>query len=193
MAGQPVSTTRDPFAGDGVERLLTDAQVDAIASWLRRQADRLGLRDWVVRVSPYPAGRDSTAASHLLDNAEVAVVAVSSGWLRATPEDQATTLTHELLHCHVQPITRMAEKLVEGELGSRTEALFVAALAQVEERCIDRLAHGLAPLLEPLDLAVARCAYPGCAAPTDRLDGPHDRDAERPWTPDAHPWHEARP
>ncbi len=147
----------DPF-DDGRPADLTPAQVAHVSAWLRKHADLLGLRDAVITVSPRPAAADATAASHLQDCTDHSVVALGKTFAESTPEQQRATLTHELLHLHFQPVTRMVDRLIEDELGKRAEGLISAAVSEVEERCIDRLAHGLAQLLEPFDLAQAGVA-----------------------------------
>lgn len=141
----------DPF-DDGRERLLTDEQRARVGGWLRASADLLGLRDWRIHASPFPAQSDCLAATHLRHDAEVAWVAVGRDFLAADPDDQRITLTHELLHCHVQPIIRMATELVASELGRRTEAVIETAIDRVQERSIDRLAAGMAFLLPAFSL-----------------------------------------
>lgn len=121
-------------------------------AWLRRQADSLGLRDWRIRVSPFDAVKGSDASSFVKDEGDETVIAVGREFLRDDPVEQRATLVHELLHCHFQPLTRLAETLVEAELGKRTEAVIDAAVANLEERTIERLAHPLAMFLEPFEM-----------------------------------------
>jgi hypothetical protein len=145
----------DPY-DDGRERVLTDAQLAAVSAWLRAAADRLGLRDWRIEVSPYRCeGASSIASSHLRDEADHSWIAVGPRFHEADARERTVTLTHELLHCHYQPVTGLAERLVAGELGKRTESIISAAVSQAEERCIDRLAQAVALFLEPFDLAGA--------------------------------------
>ena len=137
----------DPYAGR--TRVLSDDQRADIQRWIRDAAGLLGLMDWRVHVSPLEAVDGAIASSHLRDEASVSWIAVSSQFLEADTEERTTTLIHELLHCHFQPITRLAEKLHERELGARTEAVIDTAVSMAEERTIDRLAGGLARILPP--------------------------------------------
>jgi hypothetical protein len=140
----------DPFDAQPVA--LTAEQRDYLEQWCRRQADRLGLRDWAIHVSHHgPTIEGSWAESHLRDSSEETWIAVSRTFLKDhDAEQQRHSLTHELLHCHFQPITRLAERLVASELGNRTESILDLAVSITEERAIDRLAGAVAQFLEPV-------------------------------------------
>jgi hypothetical protein len=135
----------DPYAGR--PRILTDRQVEDVRAWIADTTPLLGLQDWRISVSPLAAVDGAIASSHLRDDASVTWLAVGQDFLDAGPEERTATLIHELLHCHFQPVTRLAEKLVAGELGKRTEAIIEAAISVAEETAIDRLAGGLARVL----------------------------------------------
>ena len=51
--------------------------------------------------------------------------------------------------CEAGPerVTRMAEKLLEHELGNRTEAVIEAAIQEVEEQSVDRLAYAVSEFM----------------------------------------------
>jgi hypothetical protein len=141
----------DPFDAQPV--ILSEEQRVYLEHWLRRQADRLGLRDWAIRMTAHaPTNENSWAESHIQDNSEETVVAVSKDWLTQDPEEQRHSLTHELLHCHFYPVTRMAERLWSSELGRRTEAVIEMAVQITEERALDRLARALSQLLESVEV-----------------------------------------
>jgi hypothetical protein len=143
----------DPFDAQPV--ILSEEQRVYLEHWLRRQADRLGLRDWTIRMTAHaPNDDDAWAVSHVQDNTEESVVSVSKAFLSQDAEDQRHSLTHELLHCHFYPVTRMAERLWASELGRRTEAVIEQAVQITEERAVDRLARALAQLLEPVEMPV---------------------------------------
>lgn len=152
----------DPYAGR--TRVLTDVQQADIRRWLDEAASFLGLRDWRIHVSPCEAVDGAIASSHLRDEASLSWIAVGQPFLEADTEERTTTLIHELLHCHFQPITRLAEKLHERELGVRTEAVIDTALSMAEERAIDRLASGLARVFPPFRFSEPGAATPCCPA-----------------------------
>jgi hypothetical protein len=85
---------------------------------------------------------------------------------------QAAAGLLELLHCHFHPVTRLAEQLVERELGTRTEAVIDSAVSITEERSIDRLAAALASLLPPFRLEADTSPGPCQMAPPNAVYPP---------------------
>lgn len=134
----------DPFEGESPH---SEETLRAIAGWLRRAADLLGLRDWDVRASKkIPAG-DAIAETFIRDSAPEAIVAISPTFFEWSEADRRKTLVHELLHAHIHPITKFARDAVEGELGHTAEAIVEQAINELEEQTCDRLARAIAPLL----------------------------------------------
>lgn len=143
--------SRDPFEANPI--VLTEEQRVYLEQWVRRAADRMGLRDWAIQISRHMSGQPNVwAESFLADHREDEWIALGKDFVEREPEAQRWTLVHELIHCHFQPVTRMAERLWENELGARTEATIDTAVSIVEERCIDRLARAIAVFFEPVVL-----------------------------------------
>lgn len=136
----------DPFA-DNPRSDLTDIEFTVLRRWLLEAARLLGLGQWRIYLSAHQADKAVVASSYLRDRANESWVAVAKGWRNAVERDRRHSLTHELLHCWYQPVTRMAELLVERELGNRTEAVIEAAISEIEERQIDSLAWAISALL----------------------------------------------
>jgi hypothetical protein len=136
----------DPFDKNAPDA-ITDAQRDVLAAWLRDAGDRLALREWRIRVSTSEAERDAIASSYIQDNADETWVAVERGFFERPERQRRHSLAHELLHPHFYRVTRLADKLIERELGTRTEAVIMAAIGQVEEQSIDRLAWAVSEWL----------------------------------------------
>jgi hypothetical protein len=143
---------RDPFDKDGARQLLDDRQLEYLAGWLRRNADTLGLTEWEVRASPFE-WTEGNAATHVVDKLDTLTVALSSDFLEhESSDEQRQTLAHELVHPYFYRVSRAAERLIAGELGTRTEALFEEALEIFEEISVDRLGRAIAKWLEPFDM-----------------------------------------
>lgn len=136
----------DPFDKNAADA-ITAAQRDVLVAWLRDAGDRLALRDWRIRVSTCEAGGDAIASSFIQDAGDEIWVAVERGFFNRPERNRRHSLTHELLHPHFQRVTRMAEKLLEHELGNRTEAVIEAAVAEVEEQSVDRLAYAVSEFM----------------------------------------------
>jgi len=136
----------DPFDKNAPDS-ITAAQRDVLVAWLRDAGDRLALRDWRIRVSTCEAERDAIASSYIQDNGDEIWVAVERGFFERPERHRRHSLVHELLHPHFYRVTRLADKLIERELGTRTEAVIMASIGQVEEQSIDRLAWAVSEWL----------------------------------------------
>ena len=136
----------DPFDKNAADA-ITGAQRDVLVAWLRDAGDRLALRDWRIRVSTCEAEHNAIASSFIQDQGDEMWVAVERGFFDRPERSRRHSLAHELLHPHFQRVTRMAEKLLEHELGNRTEAVIEAAVTEVEELAVDRLGWAVSEFL----------------------------------------------
>ena len=119
------------------------------APYVRQLADTLRLRDWRIEVyEDAPADSTATASCCPVQGRKFAVIRLGESFLTDPPDDQRHTLTHELLHCHLGPMTRMIEA---------HDGLPPAANLAMEY-CVDGLADAIAPLL-PLPPASTRSQY----------------------------------
>lgn len=147
---------RDPFGSHAV--VLDDAERSAIQRWVDENARRLGLPGWRIVVSAHGSEKNAYASSFIADSSDHAFIALAADWHDATPDELRHSLTHELLHPHFQRVTRLAEKLIENELGQRTEAVIEQAVQEVEEQTIDRLAFAIAALLPLVEVSANSAA-----------------------------------
>lgn len=143
----------DPFGSNPI--VLDDAERAAIQAWVDAAARRLALPGWVIVVTRHASEPDAMASSFIYDEADRAYIAVSTDWRKAAPEELRHALTHELLHPHFQRVTRLSERLVEAELGKRTEAVIDMAVHISEEQSIDRLARAIAGFLPLVEIPTA--------------------------------------
>lgn len=135
----------DPFGDHPV--VLSDDDRDRVQAWVQAVKPQLGLSGWDVAVSRHQCDPGAKASSYVLDKADESVIALAGPLADAEASDLRATLTHELLHCHLQPLIVLVQVMVAGELGKRTEAIMLAAVEQVEERTIERMARAIAELL----------------------------------------------
>lgn len=167
--------TRDPFDGEPIA--LSEEERDAVQAWVDRVKPMVGLPGWMIRVSRHRADKDSLATSYVLDNADESSIALPGGLAGIDPDELRASLTHELLHCHLYPLTHMVEALMAGELGKRTEAIFRTAMSQIEERTIDRMARAIAVFLPFVE--VPRATEEG-SQPEGRVEEHQDAGQGRP-------------
>lgn len=124
---------------------MIDPRKQAFLPYLRSLADRMGLRDWEVKVADEPP-RDSSASAGVFLPYGMRYVKVHLGesFLDGTPEERRTTLVHELVHVHFAAASGMAEDLIgDGER---------KCWLRMFEYGIDAVAEAWAPSL-PLRLA----------------------------------------
>lgn len=140
----------DPFGSNPIA--LEDAEQAAIQSWVDQAARRLALPHWTIVVSPHAAPAEYIAVSSIREQSDFAWIALAASWRKTTRQELRHSLTHELLHPHIGRITGLAERLIQHELGRRSEAIIVAALKEVEETTIDRLAGAIAEFLPLVEL-----------------------------------------
>ena len=108
------------------------------APYVRRLADLLCLRDWRIEVyEDSPSDGSAVASCQPVTGRKYAVIRLSESFLTDPKADQRHTLTHELLHCHLGPMTRLLEA---------NEAM-PPAVQLALEYCVDGLADAIAPLL----------------------------------------------
>lgn len=134
-----------PFADSPV--VLTDDECRALQVWVDETRPRLALSDWSITVSRHQTTSDAIASSFVRDHADISVIALGSECHSWSADEMRQNLTHELLHPHFQRVTALAGHLIEHELGKRTEAVIEAAVREVEEQTIDRLATAIARFL----------------------------------------------
>lgn len=144
-----MSRSTDPFERYGRVD-LTEWQHEAVSRWMRAAADQLALRDWRIILSAYQCTAEAIAEAWVADESDTAWIAVENGFLKAGEEWCRASLTHEVLHCHIQRLVRMHEQLVEKELGNRTEAVIEMAGRITMEQVVDRLAWAVSRFLPAL-------------------------------------------
>lgn len=126
---------------------LSEEEAAALQSWVDDVKRLLALSDWAITVSRHEALTEAQASSFVRHTADISTIALSPEWRDWSPEELRQNLTHELLHAHFERVTAMADRLIENELGQRTEAVIKAAISEVEEQTIDRLATAIARFL----------------------------------------------
>lgn len=134
-----------PFADNPVS--LSEAGQAALQAWVDAARARLALSDWEITVVREQSEGTALASSFVRHEADVSHIALSAEIAEWSPDELRQTLTHELLHCHFERVTALANRLVEHELGRRTEAVITSAVSLIEEQTIDRLATAIARFL----------------------------------------------
>ena len=105
--------------------------------YARKVADILHLKDWRIVVLEQPSVNGSLLAScqSRSTGRNTPTSALAEGFLNDDAEEQRHTVTHELLHCHLEPDVAECSKLARSDECSARMAM---------EYCVDGLADALA-------------------------------------------------
>lgn len=134
----------DPFPG---ESTIPRATLSEIEQWLRTAADQLGMRHFRISVSGgIPNGEEATAETFARDSSYELVIALANDFFKWPEPHRRGVLLHELLHGPVHALSIFAREQVEDDLGVRAFAIYEAAIGEIEEKLVDTMGHGLAPL-----------------------------------------------
>jgi hypothetical protein len=119
------------------------------APYVRRLGDILHLKDWRLDVDDgSPSDPTAVAACNPCPGRKIATIYLGESFLTDDAAGQRHTIAHELIHCHLGPMTRM--------LDARETMTPEVTLAM--EYGVDGLADAIAPLL-PLPPASTRSQH----------------------------------
>jgi hypothetical protein len=134
----------------------TPRRVASAEQYVRSLADRLGLRDWEIRIDVSQPSDGCAAEINCYSGQKRAVISPGTVFWTAdalvtTPEEirswQRHTLVHELIHCHLASARETTSSTLEALTRPKAaEALFAAVDLQLEY-ATDALADVLAPSL----------------------------------------------
>lgn len=133
-----------------------------LQAYVRDLADRLGLRDWTIRIDKEPASDGACAEIQCLSGQKRAILALGKNFY--TPEDcdtageiadwQRHTLVHELVHCHLASARQSVEDALDALAKPKaSDAVFVSIDLQLEY-ATDAVADVVAPLMPLPNLPV---------------------------------------
>lgn len=125
-----------------------------VETYLKNLQKILRLQDWKIAVDwkKFVDDDDAFATNTPLGHTKRSVIHLSNMFLGLNNEDQAQTLIHELLHCHLFALDNLASDTVEA-LGSKsTGKVFEVALEATLECTTDTLADVLLPFVPIFEL-----------------------------------------
>lgn len=112
--------------------------------YTRNLADAIGLRDWTFRVDYAPLDNPGHRAEvERTYGRKCATILIHDDFLQSSPEDQAQTIAHELLHCHIGGMQDHASLLRES-LPSGVFAVWHPLFEWQVELAVDALADVIA-------------------------------------------------
>lgn len=106
----------------------------------------LKLAHWTINFGKTYCSDIAMAEIQISPAQHTATITLSNEWRKWNPSVMRSTIAHELMHCHVNPINELAEEHLE-ELAPRTAEERKMGLNYVNERVTDALAEMIAPHL----------------------------------------------
>lgn len=106
----------------------------------------LKLAHWTINFGKTYCSDIAMAEIQISPAQHTATITLSNEWRKWNPSVMRSTIAHELMHCHVNPINELAEEHLD-ELAPRTAEERKMGLNYVNERVTDALAEMIAPHL----------------------------------------------
>ena len=108
----------------------------------------LRLSDWTIIMQNEPCSSDCLAETDVITGQHLAKMYLSKAYTKDTPENLRATIIHELLHCHLSPISELSEEILKplaDELGgSRVIKSAINGIEYETERSIDAISEAIA-------------------------------------------------
>ncbi len=117
-----------------------------MGEYIRHLADLCGLRDWTITLAAQPTDAGNNGQVACTYGRKQATIQLAHDWPDKDPEEVRHTVTHELLHCHLDPVSRVLEN-VETNLGEAVYGVVRCAHRDAIEWAVDGIADAVAPLL----------------------------------------------
>lgn len=107
----------------------------------------LRLSDWNIVVQNEPCASDSFAEIDVITAQHLAKMYLNKSYKKESPESVRATIVHELLHCHLSPISELSREILKPlaeELGgNRVIKSAINGIEYETERSIDGIAEAI--------------------------------------------------
>lgn len=122
-------------------------------SWMLRYVNSvkklLHLSDWVIIMQDEPSSADCLAETDVIAGQHLAKMFLAKSYAKDTPENLRGTIIHELLHCHLSPISELSAEILKplaADLGgSQVIKSAINGIEYETERSIDAISEAIAP------------------------------------------------
>ena len=133
----------------------TPIKKKAVEDYILELQKILKLSDWTITMSwDLNSDEYAYATNDPLPDSRHATISISDRFFTLSSKLQTQTLVHELIHCHLQALTDLAENTVESLTNEGGSAIFAIANSQCIEITTDALADAIAPMVPPFILPV---------------------------------------
>ena len=115
-------------------------------AYLKQLQDELKLSHWNIKLDKEAVHPESLAEIQIAPGQNTATISLHDEWKTWTPNELRSTLVHELIHCHLNPINEIAEEHLT-ELPQNKTTHIKTSMAYMNERATDAIAELIAPHL----------------------------------------------
>lgn len=110
-------------------------------------ANLMGLEGWEFTLADKPAAKDEFANVSVVYGQRRAIISLAKNHASWTPECMRSTLVHELMHCHFEPVSHLSHDLLAVTAGERSLAVANTALSFLIEQTVDNISTAIAKVL----------------------------------------------
>lgn len=122
-----------------------------INSYVQILRRKMGLSEWKIVLHEKPCSSDSLGECDVIYGQYRATISLNKDYRKEKPESLRNTIVHELLHCHMSPITEAAmttfEPFEEEPHGRKIIQAAINSMEYQTERVIDLLAELVSPMM----------------------------------------------
>lgn len=115
--------------------------------YIKLIALQLGLEGWEFTLDDKPAGEDEYANVSVVYGQRRAIICLAKDRSKWTAETARDTIVHELMHCHLEPISEISSDVLDTAAGARVAAVGNAAVSYVIERTVDAVSTAIAKFM----------------------------------------------
>ncbi len=133
---------------------VTPEQKTELQAYINQLKDLMALKDWRVDLLDELCSEDAFADIAPVDGRKWAKLRVSAGFFTEPSEQQRLEICHELIHCHVHPISTLVREDIAVSFGGDAHQVVKNAYCDRMEYAVDGIADGWAPFLPLPDFGV---------------------------------------
>jgi hypothetical protein len=124
-----------------------EQQWKSLEDAVRRYADLLGLKDWRIEVMrEHPKEDSDLGECRVIYGRRMAQILFCQSFFEVNPEEQRSTIIHELLHCHFDSPFQEAAKL-QDHVNPAVWHVFHASYHERTELVVDTIAEAIGRLM----------------------------------------------
>ena len=113
--------------------------------YVRIMADCFGLRDWEIVISSEHCDADTLAETECTYGQRHAILRFNEKWREWTKDDLRSTVVHELLHVHTEPLSELVSDMNAEALTEEAAKVANASTSYLLERIVDAVSVAIAP------------------------------------------------